>query len=35
VHITKAEMEKLGFDSKFLQEVVPKWVRGEKRMAYI
>jgi hypothetical protein len=23
-------MEKLGFDSKFLQEVVPKWVRGEK-----
>lgn len=33
---TKAEMEKLGFDRVFLQEVmVPKWVRGEKETAYI
>ena len=33
---TKAEMEKLGFDSVYLQEVmVPKWVRGEKETAYI
>ncbi|MEZ7498061.1 M20/M25/M40 family metallo-hydrolase [Flavobacterium sp. Arc3] len=33
---TKAEMEKLGFDRVYLQEVmVPKWVRGEKETAYI
>tara|TARA_R110000868_G_scaffold107275_2_gene293496 strand:+ start:13196 stop:14575 length:1380 start_codon:yes stop_codon:yes gene_type:complete len=33
---TKAEMEKLGFDKVYLQEVmVPKWVRGEKETAYI
>ena len=33
---TKAEMEKMGFDKVYLQEVmVPKWVRGEKETAYI
>jgi hypothetical protein len=33
---TKSEMEKLGFDKVYLQEVmVPKWVRGEKETAYI
>ncbi|NGY37150.1 M20/M25/M40 family metallo-hydrolase [Flavobacterium sp. XN-5] len=33
---TKTEMEKLGFDRVYLQEVmVPKWVRGEKETAYI
>lgn len=36
VKYTKAEMEKLGFDKVYLQEVmVPKWVRGEKETAYI
>ena len=36
VQYTKAEMEKLGFDKVYLQEVmVPKWVRGEKETAYI
>jgi hypothetical protein len=36
VQYTKAEMEKLGFDKVYLQEVmVPKWVRGEKEAAYI
>ena len=33
---TKAELETLGLDRVFLQEVmVPKWVRGEKESAYI
>lgn len=33
---TKEQMETLGFDKVFLQEVmVPKWVRGEKETAYI
>ena len=33
---TKAELETLGLDRVFLQEVmVPKWVRGEKETAYI
>jgi hypothetical protein len=33
---TKAEMEKLGFDKVYLQEVmVPKWVRGKKESAQI
>ena len=36
VYYTKAELEKLGFDRVYLQEVmVPKWVRGEKEVAYI
>jgi hypothetical protein len=36
VFYTKAEMETLGFDRVYLQEVmVPKWVRGEKETAYI
>jgi hypothetical protein len=33
---TKAQMETLGLDKVYLQEVmVPKWVRGEKETAYI
>ncbi|MBP2281847.1 hypothetical protein H4V97_000165 [Flavobacterium sp. CG_23.5] len=33
---TKAQLEKLGLDKVYLQEVmVPKWVRGEKETAYI
>jgi len=33
---TKKEMETLGFDRVYLQEVmVPKWVRGQKETAYI
>jgi hypothetical protein len=33
---TKEQLETLGFDKVFLQEVmVPKWVRGEKETAYI
>lgn len=33
---TKTEMEKLGLDKVYLQEVmVPKWVRGEKEVAYL
>lgn len=36
VQYTKAEMEKMGFDKVYLQEVmVPKWVRGKKESAYI
>lgn len=36
VDYTKAQMETMGFDRVFLQEVmVPKWVRGEKETAYI
>ena len=36
VQYTKAQMETMGFDRVFLQEVmVPKWVRGEKETAYI
>lgn len=36
VQYTKAELEKLGFDKVYLQEVmVPKWVRGEKETAYM
>lgn len=36
VQYTKAELESLGFDRVYLQEVmVPKWVRGEKEVAYI
>lgn len=36
VQYTKAQMEQLGFDKVYLQEVmVPKWVRGEKETAYI
>ena len=33
---TKAQLETLGLDRVYLQEVmVPKWVRGEKEIAYI
>lgn len=33
---TKAQLETLGLDRVYLQEVmVPKWVRGEKEMAFI
>jgi hypothetical protein len=33
---TKSELESLGLDKVYLQEVmVPKWVRGEKETAYI
>lgn len=33
---TKQQMEKLGLDNVYLQEVmVPKWVRGEKEEAYL
>jgi hypothetical protein len=36
VEYTKAQLETLGLDRVFLQEVmVPKWVRGEKEVAYI
>lgn len=36
VQYTKNEMEKIGFDKVYLQEVmVPHWVRGEKETAYI
>jgi len=36
IQYTKAEMEKMGFDKVYLQEVmVPKWVRGKKETAYI
>src|SRR6478752_4751027 len=36
VQYTKTQMEKLGFDKVYLQEVmVPHWVRGEKETAYI
>ena len=36
VQYTKAQLETLGLDSVYLQEVmVPKWVRGEKETAYI
>lgn len=36
VQYTKGQMEKMGFDKVYLQEVmVPKWVRGEKETAYI
>ncbi len=36
VAYTKQQMQKLGFDKVDLQEVmVPKWVRGEKEIAYI
>lgn len=36
VKYTKQQMQKLGFDKVYLQEVmVPKWVRGEKEIAYI
>ncbi|NHN24174.1 M20/M25/M40 family metallo-hydrolase [Flavobacterium jejuense] len=36
VNYTKSELEKLGLDRVFLQEVmVPHWVRGEKEYAYI
>jgi hypothetical protein len=36
VVFTKAELETLGLDRVYLQEVmVPKWVRGEKETAYI
>lgn len=36
VQYTKVELEKLGLDKVWLQPVmVPKWVRGEKEMAYI
>ncbi|NDP26945.1 MAG: M28 family peptidase [Flavobacterium sp.] len=35
VQYTKIEMETLGFDRVYLQEVmVPKWIRGEKESAY-
>jgi hypothetical protein len=35
VQYTKQELEKLGLDKVWLQPVmVPKWVRGEKEMAY-
>lgn len=35
VQYTKSELEKLGLDKVWLQPVmVPKWVRGEKEMAY-
>jgi hypothetical protein len=36
VQYTKQQMETLGFDKVYLQEVmVPHWVRGEKETAYI
>ncbi|WP_395050386.1 M28 family peptidase [Flavobacterium sp.] len=36
VQYTKAQLETLGFDRVYLQEVmVPKWVRGQKETAYI
>ncbi len=36
VEYTKSQLETLGLDRVFLQEVmVPKWVRGEKEVAYI
>lgn len=36
VEYTKKQMELLGLDKVYLQEVmVPKWVRGEKEVAYI
>ena len=36
VEYTKAQLETLGLDKVYLQEVmVPKWVRGEKEVAYI
>lgn len=36
IQYTKSQMENLGFDRVYLQEVmVPKWVRGEKETAYI
>lgn len=36
VEYTKAQLETLGIDKVYLQEVmVPKWVRGEKEVAYI
>jgi hypothetical protein len=36
VEYTKAQLENLGLDRVYLQEVmVPKWVRGEKEIAYI
>jgi Peptidase family M28 len=36
VDYTKAQLEALGLDRVYLQEVmVPKWVRGEKESAYI
>lgn len=36
IEYTKAQMETLGFDRVYVQEVmVPKWVRGEKETAYI
>jgi hypothetical protein len=36
VQYTKSQMERLGFDKVYLQEVmVPHWVRGEKETAYI
>lgn len=36
VQYTKTQLETLGLDSVYLQEVmVPKWVRGEKETAYI
>ncbi len=35
VNYTKTELEKLGLERVFLQEVmVPKWVRGEKEVGY-
>jgi len=35
VQYTKAQLETLGFDRVYLQEMmVPKWVRGEKEIAY-
>ncbi|AWA30825.1 peptidase M28 family protein [Flavobacterium magnum] len=36
IEYTKAELDKLGLDRVYLQEVmVPHWVRGEKESAYI
>jgi len=36
VQYTKSQLETLGFDRVYLQEMmVPKWVRGEKESAYI
>ncbi|WP_338407494.1 M28 family peptidase [uncultured Flavobacterium sp.] len=36
VQYTKTQLETLGFDRVYLQEMmVPKWVRGEKETAYI
>ncbi|MCF8319576.1 MAG: M20/M25/M40 family metallo-hydrolase [Flavobacterium sp.] len=36
VEYTKAQLETLGLDRVYLQEVmVPKWVRGDKEVAYI